>query len=238
MIYGTLPEDLGLIDLSPVEMMFWLYCPIYTPHDGWNLPANLQQFRPLVYAAMMRETDAFQEGYVYLTAKTLFVSGDYIGNRPGWHSDGFGTDDVNYIWCDAAPTEFYEAALTLPEDCDDSMAIMEAEAHGRPIVTYPAKHLLRLTPAVIHRSPVGFAPGMRTFVKVSVSRERYNLEGNSVNHLLAERWPLLPRFPTRNHPARDFEPADARERSDTGHIRKPMVTDDERPKNQPPQELS
>ena len=27
-IYGAPPVDLGLIDLSPVEMMFWLYCPI------------------------------------------------------------------------------------------------------------------------------------------------------------------------------------------------------------------
>ena len=31
MIYGALPKDLGLIDLSPVEMMFWMYCPISTP---------------------------------------------------------------------------------------------------------------------------------------------------------------------------------------------------------------
>jgi hypothetical protein len=187
MIYGALPEGLGLIDISPVEMMCWLYCPIATPTEGMQIPANLRQFAPIVLASCAREGIRYFDRYVYLTAKTLWVSGDYIGNRPGWHSDGFGTDDVNYVWYDRAPTEFIEASMAVPR-------------------TYPDKHLLRLTPAVIHRSPVGFAAGMRTFVKVSISSERYNLEGNSVNHLLEERWPLLPRFPERNHPARDYEP--------------------------------
>ena len=209
MICGALPEDLGLIDLSPVEMLFWLYCPIKTPGQHRRIPANLHQFDPIIeeVANDCCEHDRWVNSYVYLTAKTLYVSGDYIGNRPGWHADGFGTDDVNYIWYDGAPTEFYNAALDLPDDCADSMAIMEAEAVGRRIITFPAKHLLKLTPAVIHRSPVGFAPGMRTFVKVSISSERYNLIGNSVNHGLSEQWPLVPRFPERNHPARDYEPS-------------------------------
>lgn len=206
MIYGALPDDLGLIDISPTEMMFWLYCPISTPRECTTLPENLVQFRPIIDRVKRDDVERYCSSYVYLTAKTLWVSGDYIGNRPGWHSDGFGTDDVNYIWYDHAPTEFYEGRFRLPDDCDDSMAIMEKLAHGRPIITHPAKHLLKLTPAVIHRSPVGFPTGMRTFVKVSISSERYNLEGNSVNHLLTERWPLLPRVAERNHPARDYEP--------------------------------
>jgi hypothetical protein len=204
MVYGDPPEDLGLVDLSPVEMMFWLYCPISTPREATALPDTLVQFRPIIDRVMRDDPDRYCDSYAYLTAKTLFVSGDYIGNRPGWHSDGFGTDDVNYIWYDHAPTEFYEDSFTLPEDCDNAMAIMEERAARARIVTHPAKHLLKLTPAVIHRSPVGFPPGMRTFVKVSISSERYNLEGNSVNHLLQERWPLVPRFPVRNHPARDY----------------------------------
>ncbi|MGK2908552.1 MAG: hypothetical protein ACSLE1_01910 [Sphingobium sp.] len=201
MIYGSLPQDLGLIDLSPVEMMFWMYCPISTPQEGIRLPDNLRSFEPLVAAVHNYDWDHFTERYVYLTAKTLWVSGDFIGNRPGWHSDGFGTNDVNYIWYDRAPTEFFEDGFQLPEDCSDAMAQMEDRANGKSIVTYPAKHLLRLTPHVIHRSPVGFEPGMRTFVKVSVSKDRYNLEGNSVNHKLSERWPLLPRQVERNHTA-------------------------------------
>ena len=201
MIYGNLPEDLGLIDLSPVEMMFWMYCPISTPGELDCVPANLRQFQPIINAVCQRDPAAFEDSYVYLTAKTLWVSGDNIGNRPGWHSDGFGTDDVNYIWYDRAPTEFISDSFQLPSDCADAMERMSVRAIGQPIVTYPNKHLLRLTPSVIHRSPVGFAPGMRTFVKVSISQDRYNLEGNSVNHGLRETWPLVPRQAERNHPA-------------------------------------
>lgn len=204
MIYGDLPEDLGRIDLSPVEMLFWMYCPIRTPGKGYFMPDNLIQFWPIVLAANEREPD-LRDKYVYLTAKTLWVTGDYIGNRPGWHSDGFGTNDVNYIWYDRAPTEFIEDAFTLPDDCEDAMAQMTARALDKSLVRFPDKHLLRLTPSVIHRSPHRYPEGMRTFVKVSISPDRYNLEGNSINHRLEEHWPLVPREVVRNHPVRaDF----------------------------------
>lgn len=203
MIYGDLPEDLGLIDLSPVEMMAWLYCPISVA-SGWSivLPPNLEQFRPIIEAVWKRDNLRCKGQYVYLTAKTLWVEGSNIGNRPGWHSDGFGTDDVNYIWYDRSPTEFLEDAFTLPADCADAMERMDARARVAGVLrTFPDKHLLRLTPSCIHRSPVKFEPGMRTFVKVSISPNRYDLEGNSINHGLAERWPLVPRQMVRNHPS-------------------------------------
>lgn len=205
-MYGDLPEDLGLVEMGPTEMMFWLYCPISVPGYGLVfLPDNLRQFYPIINAVKQRDHDAFEDGYVYLTAKTLWVSGECIGNRPGWHSDGFGTSDVNYIWYDRAPTEFIAGEFPLPADCVESMREMERVAQGREIITYPAKHLLRLNESVIHRCPVGFQAGMRTFVKVSVSTEQYNLLGNSVNHELAkhmagEPWDYVPRRAERNHP--------------------------------------
>lgn len=200
MIYGNLPTDMGLIDISPVEMMFWMYCPISTPSSGFRLPDNLQQFAPIISAVYNDDYDIFDSSYVYLTAKTLWVSGDYIGNRPGWHSDGFGTNDLNYIWSDRAPTQFFEGQFQLPYGCDDAMAEMERQSQDKDIITYPDKHLLRLDPSVIHRCPVGFDAGMRTFVKVSISKDRYNLEGNSINHKLGEVWPMVPRGAERNHP--------------------------------------
>lgn len=206
MIYGSLPEDLGLIDLSPVEMMFWMYCPIAVPGGKVTIPDNLEWARPIVHAAL-DDSDNWRISYVYLTAKTLWISDDYIGNRPGWHSDGFDTDDINYVWCDREPTEFLDLELTLPlpSDCAASMRRMEEWArfplrYGSRITKYPDKHLLRLDQSVIHRCPVGFAPGMRTFVKVSISHDRYDLEGNSINHLLGEQWSLKPRQIERNHP--------------------------------------
>lgn len=210
MNYGHLPDDLGLIDLAPVEMMFWMYCPIRTPSDGLVIPDTLRQFSPIVRAALRDEQERGEAySYAYLAAKTLWVSGEHIGNRPGWHSDGFGTDDVNYVWYDRAATQFLSDYFELPDDCSDAMAIMAERAAGKGLVCFRDKHLLRLTPSVIHRSPVGFEPGMRTFVKVSLSNDRYNLEGNSINHRLTERWPLVPRLAERNHPARAAEAADA-----------------------------
>jgi len=202
MIYGALPIELGEVDISPVEMMFWMYCPISTPGMGVSveLPDNLAQFAPIIHRIREYDWDHWADNYVYLTAKTLWVSGDNIGNRPGWHSDGFGTSDVNYIWYDRAPTEFLRDEFQLPPTCADAMAIMEKRALlVGDIRTYPDKELLRLDPRVIHRSPVNFAPGMRTFVKVSLSADRYNLAGNSVNHRLGESWPTVPRQPERNH---------------------------------------
>jgi hypothetical protein len=74
---------------------------------------------------------------------------------------------------------------------------MEVASSG-PIVTYPDKHLLRLDESVIHRVAENFTSGMRTFVKVSVSEHRYDLEGNSVNHTFPS-WTYAPRGVERNH---------------------------------------
>jgi hypothetical protein len=205
---GNGPRDLGFVNLLPEEMMFWMYCPISTPDTGrgFILPQNLQVFSPLVRKALASDEQAFRRGYVYITAKTLYVSNGYIGNRPGWHCDGFGTDDLNFIWADRAPTEFMLGAYRVSADCDQSMQQMEQignmAASLGTVTTYPDKHLLRLDRTVMHRSPVNFTPGMRTFVKVSISEHRYDLIGNSINHELgALDGPLQPRREGRNHPA-------------------------------------
>ena len=87
-LYGNPPDDLGMVDLSPSEMMFWLYCPIKIPLRTIVVPANLRQFGPILDAVrsdfMGDERQAYRwaSSYVYLTAKTLFVTAD----NPGKHS--------------------------------------------------------------------------------------------------------------------------------------------------------
>lgn len=211
---GLLPKDLGLVDLAPSEMMFWMYLPISVPGShSFHLPDNLKQFGEIVSLVKHNDPSGFFLRYAYLTVKTLWVEGSYIGNRPGWHIDGYGTEDVNYIWADRAPTEFIGSESgclwNLSDDCDESMREMEnigrrGPGYGIPYKTYPDRHLLRLDNTVIHRSPVSFEPGMRSFVKVSLSHERYDLKGNSINHLLPEtHWPLHERRAERNHPAKE-----------------------------------
>lgn len=204
-IYGAPPVDLGLVDLSPVEMMFWLYCPIkLAGHVAPVLPYNLEQFYPLVSAAMSNCADRAFESYIYLTAKTLWAAPENPGNRPGWHSDGFLTDDLNYIWCDANPTIFLDDGWRHSFTADHSASLAEMDelcerrsAHYR---TYPVKHLLRLDQTVLHKVDTSIKPGVRTFVKVSVSRHRYALRGNSINHSLAPDWSFQERQAERNCP--------------------------------------
>lgn len=206
MIYGNFPKDLGLIDLSPTEMMFWMYCPIKAKGDAsFRIPENLKQFTPIINK-ILSTPDALGmvDKWVYITAKTLWVSGDYIGNRPGWHSDGFGSNDINYIWSDRAPTEFAIGDWEFSDDHNESLLQMEEAAKDAYITTYEDKHLLRLDPSVIHRSPVNFEPGMRSFVKISISDNEYNLEGNSVNHLMPQKIQLHPRAVERNHPTKEI----------------------------------
>lgn len=207
-IYGAPPVDLGLIDLSPYEMMFWLYCPIKFPAmQSVSVPDNLSQYRPLWEAARSDCAGIWGDCYVYITAKTLWATPDSPGNRPGWHSDGFLTDDLNYIWCDANPTVFFFDGQrhAFSADHNASLAEMDALCEG-PVVasfdhrTHPVKHLLRLDQRVLHKVATDIKPGVRTFVKISVSRQRYALRGNSINHELAPDWTYHDRQAERNCP--------------------------------------
>lgn len=204
-VYGAPPVDLGLIDLSPSEMMFWMYCPIKLPGMlSVSAPDNLKQFSRLWAKAAHDCVDRWKDSYVYITAKTVFATAENPGNRPGWHSDGFLTDDLNYIWCDANPTIFWEPDIRFrfPADHSASLAQMQAVAdlHFHEHRTYPLKHLLRLDQTVLHKVDTAIQPGVRAFVKVSVSKHRYALRGNSINHELAGDWSYADRQVERNCP--------------------------------------
>lgn len=201
--YGAPPIDLGRNDLSPVEMMFWLYCPIKMADDSQLvIPDNLQQFLPLIETARDNCLGRWRSNYVYISAKRLFVSPENPMNRPGWHSDGFMTDDLNYVWSDRDGTFFWEPKrlVSFIQDHTASLPEMEAAAEQGPVVVYPDKHFLRLDETVIHRVADLAEPHMRSFVKISVSRHRYNLVGNSINHRLPNNWGFAPRSEHRNHP--------------------------------------
>lgn len=207
-LYGNAPAVLDTIDLNPVEMMFWMYCPIALPGGRVKLPENLTQFYTIVDHAMYDYMEQwgredFQRQYIYVTAKTLWVTKDAPGNRPGWHSDGFMSDDINYIWSDTNPTLFWQPHTLVPftQDHVKSLAEMDTvEADTMHHFTYPNKTLLRLDETVIHRVGTYEQPGMRTFVKVSFSTEKYDLEGNSHNHGLDYNWPMRKRGEVRNSP--------------------------------------
>jgi len=208
--YGSPPVEVAVLHLDWDELMHWLYLPVKMPGTGLRLPPNLMFAVDAVHAAMFDAADQgreVQDDYVYLTARRGFASAGSPLNRPGWHCDGFGTDDLNHVWSDRWPTRYWESPSEpkISPDHHDSLREFEELARILPwnIREMSPERLYRLDPYVIHdvpQIPAGEG-GMRSFLKVSFSRHRYNLVGNSHNHEFDYAWKMWPRDIARNDPA-------------------------------------
>lgn len=192
--YGGPPQDLGRVELATAtaEFCFVQYMPIRTPLSGWTIPKSLYWVAPTLFCAFPHATDK----YVYLTVRRMYG----VNNREGWHTDGFGTDDINFIWYDSCPTEFDVGEFSLTRDHQKSMQEMGEQHNPNNLKVYPERHVIQLTQSNVHRVCPEPFQGLRTFVKISVSDSKYNLLGNSVNPLLQYDWEYVPRQKERNHP--------------------------------------
>lgn len=214
-IYGAAPKELGCIELDTSEMMFWLYLPIKVAGTRSDkLPKQLEKYDELLDIVYEDVRDSFglkrwRESYVYLSVKILHVTPDAPGNRPGWHSDGFLTNDLNYIWADRNPTEFFLTDELFGVDADHSVSMKQFDCFAsNPLRSKgdrhehaKVNHLYRLDQTVIHRVSKNVESGKRAFIKVSVSDKPYVQLGNSINHELPEHpLPTLERKAERNCP--------------------------------------
>ena len=209
--YGKEPTNLGTLNMNPEEHMNYLYLPLkladmstlYTKF----IPERLRYANMFIYKALS-DYGNISDHYVYLTAKTLWVDKATPGNRPGWHCDGFGSNgDVNYIWFNMNPTQFFTTEDPIAGVPTDDAAMLE---YIENIIDLDAvwdgniNTIYRLDEAVIHRvNPVRQA-GIRTFLKLSISKHKYNLKGNSHNYLLNYCWHMYDRAENRNCDNKDF----------------------------------
>lgn len=193
--YGSPPTVIGNYDLSITEMMFYLYLPVSIPGQYQAMPRRLSSLEHMIYHFELFKTS---KKYVYVTAKTMPVTPQSPGNRPGWHADGYGSNgDINYIWYDKNPTEFaVQEFANIPDDDELSMKAFEAQADN--IVTFPCKTLIRLDESVVHRVGPVVESGIRTFIKITLSDHKLNRVGNSINYALDYSWPMAERQPERN----------------------------------------
>jgi hypothetical protein len=187
------------------EFMHYLYLPVRMPDTNLRIPERLSfLFEPILDAVAdaRRFARHLDNPYVYVTARRGFASPENPLNRPGAHCDDFGGTALNYIWTDRYPTRFcLKPFRDIPDDHEGSIRAFEDQWTSQHEVTYPSGTFLRLTPHVVHRTPEVPAPGgMRSFFKISVANERYNLAGNSHNHLFDYRWHMWSREELRNHP--------------------------------------
>lgn len=204
-MYGQLPKQIGTFKVECKEMLFYQYLPIKL--IGNHAPVcedRLMCYHDIIGAACCDfigtyGLDRFISTYAYLTAKYLYQSAGCSFNRPGLHSDGFMTDDINYIWYDKDPTVFNSSEFELTMDDRFSLSQMAHQALPENDIVYPVNTLLRLDQYNIHR--VGTpTKGLRNFLKVSFSKDRYDLIGNSHNYLLNYDWDMKPRSIERNMP--------------------------------------
>lgn len=211
MTYGQLPVEIAdFFDLDLGEYQFIQYMPIFMPDgDDVRIPPNqfqAKRLRKLIHAvvedqggiASLREHGL----YVYLTTRYGFATPDNPLNRPGWHCDGFGSDDINYIWWNRWGTRVaHQPFYDIEPGHVESMRQFEEQIRLENVRSLPNGTLYRLNPNVVHSTPEIPAPGgERQFIKVSVSRHRYNLQGNTHNFLFAYNWKTFPRDVARNHP--------------------------------------
>jgi len=144
--------------------------------------------------------DKYRESYIYLTAKFMYQMPNCSFNRTGYHADGFMTDDINYIWSDKNPTVFNTTDFELSQDDKKSLIEMEWQEDNRKQISFNNNVILRLNQFNIHKVNESGYQGMRTFLKVSFSKDKYDLIGNSHNYLLDYDWEMKQRESDRNIP--------------------------------------
>lgn len=204
--YGETPKYLGRHEIQCDEMMFYQYLPIKL--RGQTEPKfedRLMCFKELIgniCCDFVGEygLNRYVDSFVYLTAKKMYQVNGCSFNRKGYHSDGFMTDDINYIWCDKNPTVFNFSPFNLTMNDEISLKEMEEQAHPDAIEIYPENSLLRLDQYNIHKVNDVEELTLRTFLKVSFSKDKYDLKGNSKNFLLDYNWEMRDRKVNRNIP--------------------------------------
>jgi hypothetical protein len=206
--YGEPPIYLGhgYFDLS--EVMYYLYLPV-AMGGNIHLPPNIECCRPLIKRCL--ESAPRSYAYAYISARKGWATPDNPLNRPGWHCDGFGTDDMNFVWWVGPGTRFaIQPFSDISSDHVHSLRQFEMQVTEQTVESYPERGLYALTPYVVHATPLIEAPGcMRQYVKISLSDHQYNLENNSHNYLFDYDWPMNQREIVRNdtHAAqKDFTP--------------------------------
>jgi hypothetical protein len=203
--YGKEPQVFNTpIEIKDNQSKYFLYMPIKMPYSYIKIPSILKDYEPLVLKAIKNEEANHQsilDLYVYLSVEVSPVKAGMTQKRPGWHTDGFLTDDINYIWHNDLPTEFCIQEFTIALDHNVSMEQFTKHARNDFIKTYPVNKLMRLTDENVHRCALATKHiQSRIFVKVSFSKEKYNLKGNTHNPLFDYEWVMHDRQEVRNCP--------------------------------------
>lgn len=204
--YGQLPKVCGKHIIEPTEMFF--YQDMLIKEKRFTIPVfenRLEIFREIIESAIEDFIsyfgyEAYLNSYVYISAKNLFQPIDKPFNRPGWHCDGFMSNDINYVWSNNNPTVFNHRIFKLTQNDSLSIIEMEQQADESNNICYDNYQLVRLDQYNIHRVADVKEAGMRAFLKISFSKDMFCLKGNTHNRLLTYDWEMKERGINRNIP--------------------------------------
>ncbi len=181
-----------------LEFCNFTYMCIKLPNGGLKIPENLKAVLMPVLANLQHFTDVQADDYVYATVSRKHVQPFTHGNREGWHIDGFLSDDKSYIWCDTLPTEVAVGEFSLTPDHEVSLQEMKDQVvFSMPMQT----GVLYELGDVVHAPTRNNTPDvvLRTFIKIVISKERFNGLGNAWNYKLPSFVPTNARSTHRNH---------------------------------------
>lgn len=189
------------------------------PGQGWKLPKLLEPYLEAIRLSIEAERAlnddfaAHEDAYhAYITVDQKIVPPHRTQRRQGFHGDAFMTPENadlgqaaivenTYLACDALPTEFKAGPFDIADvypDIAGCLARFDELAAVQPTVTFAPYELIRITPFDVHSPAVNHADTqlLRTFIKITFSRERFNRQGNALNPLLHyENWFWVPRNP-------------------------------------------
>lgn len=141
--------------------------------------------------------------YCYLTIKKMYIQPNSYGNREGFHIDGFLSDQQNFIWsdCEATPTEVALGNFMLSDDHEKSLDEMTLQASNMIKQTLSTNVLYDMNQSCVHKPSNNRADKavLRTFIKVTYSKDLFNCYGNAWNYKLPHIKPSTQRSDIRNH---------------------------------------
>ena len=195
-------------DVSELEYCNIVYmCIKQAGCSEYQIPSNLELLVNQVIGDIYKLNENLYENdwtkYCYLTIKKMYMQPNTLGNREGFHIDGFKSDQENFIWSDCAetPTEVAIGNFLLSNDHEKSLDEMREQSTKWFKYQLSTNTLYEMNQKCVHRPTVNNTNKaiLRTFIKITYSKELFNCYGNAWNYKLPHIKPNKNRNEHRNH---------------------------------------
>ena len=208
-VNSTIPNGvIANYDTSRLEFCNIVYmCIKNIGSSEYQIPDNLHSLISSVISDIYKLSSSLYNDdwtkYCYLTIKKMYVQPNSYGNREGFHIDGFLSDQDNFIWsdCEATPTEVALGEFILSDDHEKSLEEMTSQSSKMFKQTLSTNVLYDMNQNCVHRPTTNRTDKavLRTFIKVTYSKELFNCYGNAWNYKLPHIKPRTQRSYIRNH---------------------------------------